>query len=66
MLGNEHKRELVIDTMASWALEGMEPRREALEGIREFVSGAVTVDEAIERVKARHAAQAMIDDSFSG
>ena len=52
----QQKRDLVIDTMASWALEGMEPTREALEGIREFVNSDVTVDEAIARVKAQHAA----------
>lgn len=52
MLTDQQKRELTIDTMASWALEGMEPESEALDRIRSFVSGSVSLDEAITRAKA--------------
>lgn len=48
------RRELAIDTMASWALEGMQPSAEALADIAVIVEGSVTTDEMIARVKARY------------
>jgi hypothetical protein len=33
ILTKEQERELIIDTMASWALEGMEPDRETIADI---------------------------------
>lgn len=56
MLSNQQKRELTVDTMASWALEGMKPEPETLDRLRSFASGAVSLDEAIDRAKTRHAA----------
>ncbi|MCW2163378.1 hypothetical protein B0I12_000504 [Microbacterium hydrothermale] len=50
----EDRRELAIDTMASWALEGMHPSAETLVDIAAVVDGSVTTDEMIARVKARY------------
>lgn len=36
VLSPERKRELTIDTRASWALEGMEPTREIVENNNAF------------------------------
>ena len=55
MLNDQQKRDLIIDRMASWSLEGMEPEPEVLERIRSFAGGAVPIDEAIERAKVLHA-----------
>jgi hypothetical protein len=51
MLRPEHKRELAIDSMASWALEGMEPDRETVEDINAYVDGRITLAESIEKSK---------------
>jgi hypothetical protein len=45
------KRELTIDTMASWALDGMHPTRETIENINAFLSGDVTMDEYLRKLK---------------
>ncbi|KJL48177.1 hypothetical protein RS84_01808 [Microbacterium hydrocarbonoxydans] len=56
MLSNQQKRDLTVDTMGSWALEGMKPEPDTLDRLRSFVIGAVTLDEAIDRAKTRYAA----------
>ena len=52
MLTKEQKRELTIDTMASWALEGMEPNRETVEDVNAYIEGRMTLDAFIEKSKA--------------
>jgi hypothetical protein len=52
MLTNDQKRELAIDTMASWALEGMTPDRETVEDINSYLEGSMTLDAFIEKSKA--------------
>ncbi|WP_166785349.1 MULTISPECIES: antitoxin VbhA family protein [unclassified Cryobacterium] len=52
MLTNDQKRELTIDTMASWALDGMEPDRETVEDINSYLDGRMTLEEFIEKSKA--------------
>jgi hypothetical protein len=47
----EQRRELAIDTMASWALEGMQPTRQAIENINAYVRGEVTIDEYLRKLK---------------
>jgi hypothetical protein len=51
----DERRESVIDIMASWSLEVMEPAPEVLSRIRDYVNGDVTLEEAIARAKAIHA-----------
>jgi hypothetical protein len=51
VLTPEQKRELTIDILASWALEGMQPTRQAVENINAFVSGDVTMDEYLRKLK---------------
>ena len=48
----EHRRDLAIDTMASWSMEGMEPTEDGLNDIRAYVDGSVTIDELIAKHKA--------------
>ncbi|MDF2990071.1 MAG: hypothetical protein K0S37_585 [Microbacterium sp.] len=45
------RRELVIDTMASWALEDMEPTPEMVEDIALYVEGKISTSEIIAKVK---------------
>lgn len=45
-------RDLVIDTMASWALEGMEPDQQTLEDINALVAGVITAEEFQRRTQA--------------
>jgi hypothetical protein len=47
----EQKRELTIDTMASWALEGMQPTRQAVENINAYLRGDVTMEEYLRKLK---------------
>ncbi|MCG2622995.1 antitoxin VbhA family protein [Arthrobacter sp. I2-34] len=51
MLSSEQKRELTIDTMASWALDGMQPDRETVEDINAYLDGHKTLHELIEKPK---------------
>lgn len=46
------RRRLAEETMASWALEGMEPSPEAISRIRAFVNNELTRDEFIAAAKA--------------
>lgn len=52
MLSSQQKRGLTIDTMASWALEGMEPDRETVADINSYLDGGMTLKEFIEKSKA--------------
>lgn len=52
MLTDQQKRELTIDTMASWALEGMEPDRSTVDDINAYLAGQMTREEFIEKSKA--------------
>lgn len=51
-LSKKQLRELSIDTMASWALEGMEPDAETVKDINDLVEGRMTLEEFIEKAKA--------------
>jgi len=46
-------RELTIDTMASWALDGMYPTRETVESINEFLASGLTAGQYIEKLKEK-------------
>lgn len=52
MATSQQKRELTIDTMASWALEGMEPDPKTVEDINSYLDGGMTLEEFIEKSKA--------------
>lgn len=54
VLTPEQKRELTIDTMASWALSGLEPNREIVENITAFLNDDMTTDEYLQKIKERH------------
>jgi hypothetical protein len=41
---------IVVDTFASWALEGMEPTERVLALGRAFIDGSLTIDELMARV----------------
>ena len=38
-------RELAIDTMASWALEGLEPDQQTIDDINQLLNGSITEQE---------------------
>lgn len=52
MLTKDQKRELTIDTMASWAIKGMETDRHTVRDIKANVEGEVTFDEGIGKARA--------------
>lgn len=52
MLSSQQRRELTIDTMASWALEGMEPDRETVGAINAYLDGRMTLEELIAKAVA--------------
>jgi hypothetical protein len=58
VLSPERKRELTIETMASWALEGMEPDRQTVEDINAYLRGEVTMDEYLRKLKGGDPAEA--------
>jgi hypothetical protein len=51
VLTPEQKRELTIDTMASWALDGMHPTRQTVENINAYLRGEVTMNEYLQKLK---------------
>jgi hypothetical protein len=51
VLTPEQKRELTIDTMASWALDGLHPTPEIVERINAYLRGEVTMDEYLRKLK---------------
>lgn len=52
LLTSQQRRELAIDTMASWALEGMKPNRETVKDINSYLDGGMTLEEFIAKSKA--------------
>lgn len=55
VLTPEQKRELNIDTMASWALDGLYPTRDTVESINEFLASGLTASQYIEKLKGEMA-----------
>ena len=53
VLTPEQLRELTIDTMASWALDGLYPTRESVESINEFLASGLTPGQYIEKLKEK-------------
>jgi hypothetical protein len=51
VLSPDRKRELTIDTMANWALEGMQPTRQTVENINAYLRGEVTMEEYLRKLK---------------
>lgn len=47
----EQKRELTIDTMASWALDGLHPTPEIVESINSYLRGEFTTEEYLRKLK---------------
>lgn len=45
------ERQLAIDTMASWALEGMEHDRDTVKDINAFIDGRMTGEEFVAKAK---------------
>jgi hypothetical protein len=45
----ERRRESLIDTFASWALEGMEPTAEDIRLGREYIAGRITPAEIVQQ-----------------
>lgn len=44
-------RELTIDIMASWALDGMEPDRQTVEEINAFLRSGLSASEYLRKLK---------------
>ena len=58
MLTDQQRRELTIDTMASWAPAGMVPDQAIIDDINAYLDARMTRDEFIEKAKAgRHRGQ---------
>lgn len=49
----ERRRALAIDTMASWAMEGLEPDERSLDAIRGYVEGNLSIEDLLERARNR-------------
>lgn len=47
------RHDLVDDTVASWALEGLEPDPAVLERVQSYVEGEVAIEELIEQAMRR-------------
>lgn len=45
------RRDLVIETMASWALENIEPTREMIDDLNLYVDGKISTSDIIAKVK---------------
>jgi len=56
-LTEDQRRESLIDTFASWALEGMEPSPEDIRLGREYIAGRLTPQEIIDQVVAAYRAK---------
>jgi hypothetical protein len=52
VLDRDKLRELTIDTMTSWALEGMEPDAETVKDINAFIDGSMSAEEFVAKSKA--------------
>lgn len=53
VLAPEQQRELTIDTMASWALDGLYPTRETVASIHEFLASGLTASQYIQKFKEK-------------
>lgn len=53
VLTPEQLRELTIDTMASWALDGLYPTRETVESINEFLASGLSAGQYVEKLKEK-------------
>ena len=53
VLTPEQERELTIDIMASWALDGKYPSPANIESINEFLSSGLTADQYIQKLKKK-------------
>jgi hypothetical protein len=53
VLTPEQKRELTIDTMASWALDGMHPTRQTIENINAYLRSGLTASEYLRKLKGK-------------
>lgn len=51
VLTPEQMRELTIDIMASWALDGMEPDRQTVEEINAFLRSGLSASEYLRKLK---------------
>ena len=50
------RHDLVTDTMASWALEGLEPDPAVQKRVQSYVDGDATIEELIDQAKRRASA----------
>ena len=50
----EGRRELVLNTMGSFALEGMQPTAQAIADAQDYIAGRSTSAEIIERLNKRY------------
>lgn len=48
-IDSEHLRQISIDTMGSWALEGMSPQSDFVEDLNAYFDGEITADEFLKR-----------------
>jgi len=53
-LTEEQRRESLIDTFASWALEGLQPSAEDIRLGREYIAGNLTPEQIIEIAIAKY------------
>lgn len=53
-MDEQQRRESLIDTFASWALEGMEPSAADIELGRQYIAGTITPAEIIDQTLARY------------
>lgn len=51
VLTTEQLRELTVDTMASWALERMEPDRQTIEEINASLRSGLSASEYLRKLK---------------
>lgn len=52
-MSEKERRETVLDTFASWQLEGMEPDAQDVQDAKDYIAGRATLDEILERTLAR-------------
>jgi len=56
-LTEQERRDLMIDTVGSWALEGMQPNDLAIELGRRYIAGEITASEIVEIALERYRAE---------
>lgn len=57
MLSEQQRRDIMIDTVGSWALEGMQPNELAIELGRRYIAGEITASEIVELALAHYRAE---------